>query len=486
MAAGSWRFRRWRADGSSGRSSLWVEEALAAETGAWEDARRLEGAVRADVCVVGGGFTGLWTAIRLREIDPALDVVVVEAELCGTGASGRNGGMVSDWWVKLPTLLKRFGTDDGLQLAKAIESGADEIARFCAAEGIAARLSRRGSYWTATSEAQKGTIERVLAAAHDAGVEPFREVPREELETALGSPLHRLGVFDPRGGVLQPALLARGLRRVALMRGVDVFERSPVTAIAAGPRINVRSESGTVDAERVVLAANAWMAHLAELRNIVFVVSSDVVATAQAPEHFARQGWSGGEGAFDARTLVDYWRTTADGRVVFGRGGGTLAFAARVGPSFERSERQRPRVEADLRRALPAFADVPVTHSWAGAVERSSTGLLHIGHLGGNDRLVYAIGYSGSGVVPSVTVGRCLASTLLARDDDWAALARLLGGRPPRLPPEPVRYAGGLIVQRAVAGKERAEDAGRSPTRAARIVSGFAPGGVASPPPGDT
>jgi glycine/D-amino acid oxidase-like deaminating enzyme len=490
VARRTWRFRPWCAAGSSGRSSLWVEEALALERGAWEDAHRLEGAVRADVCIVGGGFTGLWTAIRLRELDPALDVVLIEAELCGTGASGRNGGMVSDWWVKLPTLVKRFGTEDGVRLARTIDAGADELARFCANEGVDARLTRRGSFWTATNDAQRGTVERVLAAARAAGVEPFREVARDELEATLGSPLHRSGVFDSRGGALQPALLARGLRRVALARGIDVCERSPVTVIEAGGRIRIRAGEGTVEADRVVLAANAWMAHLPEFRRTVFVVSSDVVATAPAPELFARlawrdDAWTGGEGAFDARTLIEYWRTTVDGRVVFGRGGGTLAFAAHVGSAFERSNKQRPRVEADLRRAVPAFADVPVTHSWAGAVERTSNGLLRIGRLGGDERLVYAIGYSGSGVVPSVTVGRCLASTLLGRDDEWADVARLLGGASPRLPPEPVRYLGGLIVQRAVAGKERAEDAGRTPTRAARLMAGLAPGGLASPPSGE-
>jgi glycine/D-amino acid oxidase-like deaminating enzyme len=292
-------------------------------------------------------------------------------------------------------------------------------------------------------------------------------------------------VFDPRAGALQPALLARGLRTAALRRDVDVYERSPVTRIEGGARMRVRAGSGTVEVERVVLAANAWMAHLPELRRFVFIVSSDVVATTPAPERFARQGWSGGEGSFDARTLIDYWRTTADGRVVFGRGGGTLAFDARVEGAFERSERQRVRVEADLRRVLPAFADVPVTHSWSGAVERTATGLLRIGRLGGDERIVYAIGYSGSGIVPSVTVGRCLASAVLGRDDEWAAIARLLAESPPRLPPEPVRYVGGRLVQRAVAGKERAEDARRDPTRAARLVAGLAPGGVASPPRGE-
>jgi glycine/D-amino acid oxidase-like deaminating enzyme len=480
----SWRFRPWTAAGRSGRASLWVEEALAVETDAWDSAPRLEGARQADVCIVGGGFTGLWTAIRLRELDPSLSVVVVEAELCGTGASGRNGGMVSDWWVKLPTLVKRFGREDAVHIAETFAAGADEIERFCAAEEIDARMSRRGWHWTATSEAQQPVIENVLNSARAAGVSPLVEVAPAELEQRLHSPLHRYGVFDPRGGALQPALLARGLRRVARARGVDVLERSPVTKISADDSgICVRCSNGEVRANRAVLAANAWMAHLPGLREDVVVVSSDIVATAPAADHLRELGWRGGEGAFDAHMLIDYWRTTEEGRVVFGRGGGTLAFAARISDAFERSDRQRAAVERDLRHVLPALRDVKTTHAWAGAVERSSDGLIRFGHLGDDPRLLYAIGYSGSGVVPSVTVGRCLASRLLERDDEWDRLSRLFEGQGRSFPVEPLRFFGGKVVQLGVARKEKAEDAGRSPSWAARRLAQFAPGGVVSKPP---
>ncbi|HZQ04191.1 MAG TPA: FAD-binding oxidoreductase [Gaiellaceae bacterium] len=481
-ARAAWRFRPWRVDGRSGRSSLWIEEALAAEPDAWAGARRLEGRVRADVCVVGGGFTGLWTAIRLRELDPSLTVVLVEAELCGTGASGRNGGMVSDWWVKLPTLIRYLGRDDALTVAAAIEAGAREIDRFCGAEGIDAEISFPGLYWTATNAAQVATIEQVVAAADAAGVGPFRVVPRDELIERLASPLHRFGVHDPRGGALHPALLARGLRRAALEHGVDVRERSPLSAIEAGSSIRLRCGDASVEAERAVLAANAWMAHFRELRGDVVVVSSDVVATAPAPALLTQRGWPDGVGAFDARTLIDYWRTTANGRVVFGRGGGTLAPAARIGSRFEHSERRRRWVEAELRRLLPPLVEIPVTHSWAGPVERSATGLLRFGCLGGDDRLPYAIGFAGSGIVPAVAAGRCLASLALGRDDDWASLARLLAARGPGFPPEPFRYLGGLVVQRAIARKEDAEDRGGMPSGLVRFLARYAPGGVASPP----
>jgi glycine/D-amino acid oxidase-like deaminating enzyme len=224
------------------------------------------------------------------------------------------------------------------------------------------------------------------------------------------------------------------------------------------------------------------MAHLSGLREDVVVVSSDVVATAPAPQLLERLGWRGDEGAFDARMMIDYWRATGEGRIVFGRGGGTHAFAARIGAAFERSERQRATVERDLRRLLPAFREVPTTHAWAGAVERTTDGLVRYGRLGGDERLLYAIGYSGSGVVPSVTVGRCLAAATLGRDDEWARLAQLFTRPAPALPPEPLRYLGGFVVRRAVERKEAHEDAGRQVPPLLSRLAALAPGGVAVAP----
>jgi glycine/D-amino acid oxidase-like deaminating enzyme len=452
-----------------------VQQALEAEPGAADEVVRLEGARRADVCIVGGGYTGLWTAIRLLELEPALDVVVLDADLCGTGASGRNGGIVSDWWMELERLAGHLGRDHAVRMAELVAGGADELERFCLADGIDAHLARGGWLWTASTPAQVASLRGAVQATRAVGASVYREVGPDELP----SERDLFALADPRGGTVQPALLARGLRRAAIRRGATVLERSPVERVSAGARVEVRcAGGGVVSAEHVVLAANAWQAGLAELRRDTIVVSSDLIATAPAPRQFASMGWDGREVSFDAKTMLHYWRTTRDDRVVMGTAGTKLAFRARVGTRFERpAAGTAQRLEDALGRVLPAMAGSQVTHAWSGAVDRSASGLPRIGNLGGDPRITYVTGFSGTGVVPCVTVGRSLASVVLGRDDEPARAASLLRRSANALPPEPVRYLGGRLVQGAIASKERAEEVGRRPPRLATALAGLLPAG---------
>ena len=201
--------------------SLWLEEALAGA----EDAPRLAGEERADVCIAGGGYTGLWTAIRLKEHDPGLDIVLVEADVCGGGASGRNGGFVLSWWAKFGTLKKVCGGEEAVRLARASAEGVDGIGAFCAEQGIDAHYRRDGWLWAATSEAQLGAWDETVATIGSFGQEPFERLGPEEAARRAGEPTHLGGVYEPTGATVQPALLARGLRRVAVERGVRIFDK---------------------------------------------------------------------------------------------------------------------------------------------------------------------------------------------------------------------------------------------------------------------
>lgn len=454
--------------------SLWLDEALA---GGADLAPPLRGSIRADVCIVGGGYTGLWTALALKERQPSLDVALLEAGTCGEGASGRNGGFVLPWWPKFPAMAKLWGAQEALTLCRASADAVTRIGKFCAEHGIDAGFRADGHLWAATNETQMGAWRPAMDALARWGAEPFVELGPEEAASRSGSPVHLGGALDPAAAVVQPARLARGLRRVALERGVRIHESSAMTELAEGTRLRIRTFGGEVDAERVVLAMNAWAVRFPEVRRRMVVVGSDMVSTDPIPGRLAEIGWVDGLAISDSRLLVHYYRTTEDGRIAFGKGGGELALAGTLGARFEGGSPRRAEVEAAFRATYPDLADVAVPLSWTGPVDRSRTGLPFFGPLRGRPNVVVGAGYSGNGVGPSFLGGQILASLALDADDEWSS-GPLVGLPPGRFPPEPFRHLGGRVVRSAIARKERAEDASRPVGRITRRLVRLAPAGL--------
>ncbi len=451
--------------------SWWLGEAALRE-----DPTQLAGARHADVCIVGGGFTGLWTALRVKELEPAADVVLIEADICGAGASGRNGGFAMSFWHHFIALERVCGSAEALRLARASCLAVDEIGRFCEEHRIDAGYRRDGWLWTATNTAQMGAWASTVEALERHGVRPFLAVEAEELAARSGSHAHVAGVFEATSATVQPALLARGLLAVARERGVAVFERSPVVALERSRPLVVRTPHGQIVSERLVVAMNAWAARLPELRRAFVVVSSDIVITDPIPDELERIGWRDGVSISDSRLMVHYYRTTVDGRMAFGKGGGRVVYGARIGNSFSGRSPIEPQLTARLRALYPSLRAVPIASSWSGPIDRTVDGLPFFCTLGRPD-LVIGAGYSGNGVGPSVLGGRILASLALGLDDEWSRCG--LTRAPPRgLPGEPWRCLGGRVVRGAVARKERAEDAGRRPARIDRALARLAPAGL--------
>lgn len=433
--------------------------------------------MRCDVCVVGGGYVGLWTALRIKELDPSVDVMIVERDLCGGGASGRNGGFVLSWWAKFLTLKKLCGAEEALRLARASADAVAEIGAFCERHGVDAHYRPDGWIWAATSPAQLDAWRPTVEEAARHGEEPFLRLDPEETGSRTGSAAHIAGVFEPTAATVQPALLARGLRRVALNKGVRIFERSPMTRLHRSRPPRVTTRAGAVAADVVVLALNAWAATLPELRRALVVVGSDIVATRPVPRRLEEIGWTDGLCISDSRLLVNYYRTTRDGRVAFGKGGGRLAFAGRVGRTFEGASELAGWVAASFRSLYPALSDVGIEKHWTGPIDRSKLGLPFFFRLDGRPDLLVGAGFSGNGVGPSIVAGRILASLTLRRDDEWAG-AGLVRRPLERFPPEPARFVGGLAVRAAVVRSERAEDEGRRPPPLARQLARLAPAGL--------
>src|ERR1700687_3833630 len=260
--------------------SFWLQEIA----GDAPDAPALRGEIKTDVAIMGGGFVGLWTAIRIKEHAPACDVAVLEQDICGGGASGRNGGFVLSWMSKLSSLAKLFGIQEALRIARGSELAIEEIGEFCRQHRIDADFRKGGWLWTATSAAQLNAWEGVVRHCEKNGVRAFERLDPAEAARRAGSSAHRAGVFVENAAVVQPAALVRGLRRVALSLGVRIFENTKVKEFSRTSPVTIRTDSGKVIAEKLVIAANAWSAGIRELSQAIAVISSDMILTAPIPD----------------------------------------------------------------------------------------------------------------------------------------------------------------------------------------------------------
>ncbi len=445
----------------------WLEEA-----GAVAPAPPLVGAAEADVVVVGGGFTGLWAAWHVRQLQPQARVAVLEADGCGRGPSGRNGGFCNAMWFQLASMRQRWGGEPALAVARAAQEAVDGIGSFCEEERVEAWFRRSGYMQVSTASAHDGVLERALAACRELEVaEALRPLTAAGVAGRCASPLFRAGAISPSGATVQPARLALGLRERLRERGVELFESSPVLSLQDdGGGVVARTAAGTVRARSAVLAigaaAKSWDG---PLRNRLSVASSHIVITEPVPELLAEIGWTGGECIIDARALVDYFRTTPDGRIVFGWGGGRIAMGARLGGRSELDAEVVGRVAAHLYAFFPGLAGRAITHAWGGPIDASPTHLPMVLPLAGG-RAFVAAGYTGNGVGPSHMVGRTLASLALDHRDEHSRLA-FVDPSPPSVPPEPLQWIGGEAIRAGIIAKEEAELAGRRPGRVAAAVA---------------
>jgi glycine/D-amino acid oxidase-like deaminating enzyme len=425
---------------------------------------------RADVCIVGGGFTGLWTALAIKRLAPETDVVVVEREYCGAGASGRNGGWVNGWDDALPRLVAHFGRDAALWLLDVSQRSLDDIRDTVRDGAIDCDLAFAGGLVVALSPAQIDAVLEPAVLASELGREGlFRVLGKDEAVELSGAPAAEAGVVIAQAGRVQPALLVQGLRRLALAAGVRVYEATPMVGLERTLPAVVATPTGSVTADKVILASGVRLSALAELRRTVFIIPSHVVATASSPDALDRLGWAPGRPFSDGRTAVHYAQRTADDRVVFGRGGGRLGYGGRVIAAHYHDAREIAEIVADMRAMLPATRELAVEWRWGGPMERTQHGIPWVGTLGKFRNIHYGMGYAGNGVTSSNLIGRTLASLALGLDDDYAR-SPLVSAPPSYLPPEPIRSAGARVVRSAIERCEVLEDQGRRPDPVSRAL----------------
>jgi glycine/D-amino acid oxidase-like deaminating enzyme len=447
--------------------SWWLEDALALE-GDPVPAPSLAEDARVDVAIVGGGYTGLWTALALREAAPELRVAVLEAEICGAGPSGRNGGFVHGYWASLATLLPVLAVEQALALAEAGERVVPGVRAFCAGRGEDVWLREGGMLMVAAAPGQDAAVERAVEAAAVVGrPEQAEALSADELRSRCDSPVFRRGVYFRDGATVHPARLVRALRRAVVDAGVALYERTPALRVRSGSPNVIETPLTRMKATDVVLAVNAVLAGWRPASGRLTNFGSYVVLTEPVPQLLEEIGWTGGEAIVDGRMFLHYFRATNDGRVLMGSGSGPIGYGGRVDERFSTDAPTAARAEAGLRRLLPGLAAARIERAWGGPIDVSADHLPFFGSEGG---IHYGAGYSGHGVGPSWLGGRILASLVLRADDEWTRLP-LVTRSVPRLPPEPFRHVGGGLIRRAIMACEAAEEQGRRPHAAARAVA---------------
>ncbi|HEY7456032.1 MAG TPA: FAD-dependent oxidoreductase, partial [Solirubrobacterales bacterium] len=429
-----------------------------------------------------------WAAWHLTRLEPGVRVVLLEAGVCGHGPSGRNGGFCNSMWFSLANMRRRWGDEAGLAVARASRDAIDGVEEFCREQGVDAWFRRGGYLQVSTAAIHDGSWEETVETCRELGEgEAVQVLDPPSVARRCASPAFRGGAYFPDAATVQPARLALGLRERLQAAGAAVHEHSPVHRLAAdrrfvptmegkmqqhavGGSVVATTAGGTVRAGAAVVAiGGAAKAPRAPLRNALTVTSSHIVLTEPVPDLLEQIGWTGGECITDSRALIDYFRTTPDGRIAFGWGGGRIAMGARL---HGRSELDREVIAAAAERLhayFPGLAGRGITHAWGGPIDVSPTHIPIVVPLRGSQSFA-AAGYTGNGVGPSHMVGRALAALALDRRDDYSRLP-FVDPSPQRVPPEPFHWLGGETIRRALTSREEAELAGERPHPIGSLIS---------------
>lgn len=410
----------------------------------------------ADLAVVGGGYTGLWTALRAKERDPGLDVVLLEAGTCGWQASGRNGGFVSaslthgyangqERWPEELATLDRLGAEnlDGIEQA---------IGRY----GIDCNWERTGELDVATRPHEVAALrehaDALAAAGHD-----VEWLDRDQVQALVASPTYLAGMLDRRGvAMVEPARLAWGLRQACLDLGVRIYERSRVTDLDVdGATVRLVTPHGRVLARQVALATSAFPALLSRLALLTVPVYDYVLATEPlSPDQRSALGWSGRHGIGDAGNLFHYYRLTREDRILFGGYDAVYHYGNRIDPALEQDGTTHSLLAEHFFDTFPQLAGLRFSHKWAGVID-TCTRFTAFWGTAYSGRVAYALGYTGLGVGAS-RFGAEVMLDLLAGVETERTRLRMVREKPLPFPPEPARYAGITLTRWSLDRADRA------------------------------
>ncbi len=413
----------------------------------------LKGRKKVDVAIVGGGFTGLSTAHFLKQASPGLDVALLEGEVIGHGASGRNGGFsMTLFGLTLSITALRFGKAKARESHLYMERAVDLLQELISTLGMDCDYEHPGFLRVATSEKYRKRILHEIELADSLGIKGIEWMEKDQLAQELRSPQYLGAWWEPRCGILNPAKLAWEWKKVIEPQGVEVFERTPVTEIRReGGKVLLSTPWGEVEADKVVLATNAYSHLIPMLKRKQVPVWTHIVMTEPLKEeHFREIGWKGRQGIEDARNLVHYYRLTEDNRLVMGGRDVSLAYGADM--DQDRNERTFLELENDVREIFPALKEIEFTHRWGGPVSVPVDMTPAMGYLG-DKNIVYSLGCAGHGVSMTHLNGKTCADLVREVKSDLTDVFFVNRTTIP-WPPEPFRF----LATKAILGYMHMED----------------------------
>jgi glycine/D-amino acid oxidase-like deaminating enzyme len=405
----------------------------------------LAGDARADVAIVGGGLTGLSTALALRRA--GADVVVLEREFCGFGASGRSAGHLTPTIGKdLPTLLMLFGEERTAAIVRFADHCVHRTEQLLAELGIECDYAPTGNVMAVVHPKQEKRLRRAAEAAGKVGAK-VRFLEPDEMRARGLPPAFLSGALEGAGGTLDPGKLVLGMRRAALAAGVRVHEGTRVARVERdGPPV-LHAERGTLRAERVVMATNAWTREVGApgARLLPLYVRLFETAPLDDAQLAALGGWPRREGVYTAHEVLESYRLTARRTIVGGSKVPRYCFGARPGAYGGPDAYGQQAIARAFRDRFPALAELPIAHWWGGWIAMTLSFLPSIGAHAADGRHWHAVGYNGHGVAQATAVGEILADSITGRDNEWA---RVFPKPAPLLPPEPLLWltARGLLA----------------------------------------
>ncbi|MBN2158575.1 MAG: FAD-dependent oxidoreductase [Spirochaetes bacterium] len=434
------------------REKSWWLETLPADI---KPNRPLESSEKADVVIIGGGYTGLSAGYHLKLLKSQLDVRILEGEICGFGASGRNGGFSMTLFGLTKGITKfRFGDEKAKAAQLYMEEAVEYLHDMITKNKLACDYERSGYLLVATSPAQIKRLEHDFRIIERWGLTGIERWERDRLAGEFNTDFYKLGWFEPRCAILNPARLAREMKRITEQKKVTIYENSPVTGFEkkSDGRFLVKTAKGEVRCEYLVFATNAYSLLFPQLRSMQAPVFTHLVLTEPLTKQQIKSiGWKSRAGVEDARDFIHYYRLTADNRIAMGGGDVSLTF----GDNFDRDENREifDHLEGHITEVFPQLKGIRVTHRWGGPVSITVDMAPAIGYIGNDRKAIYSLGCMGHGVSMTTLNGRTIAEMICKMSTPRTALF-FVGRKAIPWPPEPIRFG----VSKLIRGYMRLED----------------------------